>query len=392
MPQLRQYAEKYGAKGLTIVAINVDRDPSRVRQFLIEKQVQIPVLLRGDAVQRNFGIDGPHHTFLIDGSGVVRAHQHGALNDKSFDQKIELLLGMTPPEFGWLRSVAATYQKAIEDADAGRLDPALNALKSIAPPRTMFIKVETSSLPPQYVRTCLQAASAGVQQWQKILGKFIQFQFVSDEDANAAHRTKPEDNDRKKDEKKEDAEAAHRTKPEDKRPDLIIKFATQVYDPADNAGITTVCAHTRVMNEGEMGMRPNAGEERKPRHTVALIAVGHASAGTHSPRALVHLVQMSVAYALGLDHRDDADSITKVNVDDDSPTIAPSAEDLLALSNLLTNVHVQMGNVYLKQKKFKEAADEFQYALAVNPRDTRAAEGLKQAQQQKVVAGTNGKS
>ncbi|MCS6860287.1 MAG: tetratricopeptide repeat protein [Abditibacteriales bacterium] len=52
-----------------------------------------------------------------------------------------------------------------------------------------------------------------------------------------------------------------------------------------------------------------------------------------------------------------------------------------------------MGNVYLKQKKFPEAAEAFQYALAVNPRDTRAAEGLKQAQQQKVAAGTaDGKS
>jgi len=362
-----------------IVAINVERDPSRVPQFLIEKQVQVPILLRGDAVQRAFGIDGPHHTFLIDGSGVVRAHQHGALNNKAFDQKIELLLGMAPPEFGWLKSVAATYQKAIEDADAGRLDPALNALKSIAPPRTMVIKVETSSLPPQYIKHCLQAASAGVQQWQRILGKLIQFQFLSDEEK------KTEADDSKQDEKKEEK------KPEDKRPDLIIKFATQVYDPNDNAGITTVCAHTRVMNEGEMGMRPNAGEERKPRHTVALIAVGHASAGTHSPRALVHLVQMSVAYALGLDHRDDADSITKVNVDDDNPTIAPSAEDLLALSNLLTNVHVQMGNVYLKQKKFKEAEEEFKIALAVKPNEPRAVDGLKQARQQQVAAGTTGR-
>lgn len=384
MPQLRQYAEKYGAKGLTIVAINVDRDLSRVPQFLIEKQVQVPVLLRGDAVQRNFGIDGPHHTFLIDGNGVVRAHQHGALNNKAFDQKIELLLGMMPPEFGWLRSVAATYQKAVEDAEAGRLDTALNALKSIAPPRTMVIKVETSSLSPQYVKMCLQAASVGVQQWQKVLGKLIQFQFVSEEEKKTA--ADDDKKDEKKDEKKEEK------KPEDKRPDLIMRFATQVYDPEDNTGIATVCAHTRVMNEGEMGMRPNVGEERKPRHTLALIAVGHASSGIHSPRALVHLVQMSIAYALGLDHRDDADSITKVNVDDDNPTIAPSAEDLMVLSNLLTNVHLQMGNVYLKQKKFQEAAEEFQYALAVNPRDLRAAEGLKQAQQQKVAAGTDGKS
>jgi hypothetical protein len=382
VPQLRQQLEKYAQKGLLVVTVNIDKDPRGVPQFVREKQVaDMPILLSlgNPSVQQAYRLDGPHHTYLIDQRGVVRAHQRGAVNDNRFEQKIELVLGMTPPEFGWLPSVASDYQKAVEDIGAGRLDQALGKLKSIAPPSVMMIKVDVSALPPQYVRTCLQATQAGAQQWQGVIqrawGKVVQFQFVLDDEKKAEGDDKD-----KKDEKKDEK------KIEDKRADLIIKFATQVIDPTDNAQILTTCADTRTLNEGEMGMRPSAGEERKPRHTLAKIAVGHASAGAHTPQALVHLVEMSIAYAMGMNNRDDNDSITKVNVDDDRPTVSPSAEDMMVLGNLLFNVHFQMGNVYLKQKKFKEAEEEFKIALAVNRSEPRATQGLKEARQQQVAS------
>ncbi|OGO40160.1 MAG: hypothetical protein A2147_11085, partial [Chloroflexi bacterium RBG_16_57_8] len=71
MPYLQQIYDEQSGKGLVVLAINIQESPARVRQFLSENNLSIPVLfdLTGNTSE-DYGIVPIPTTFFIDGEGV----------------------------------------------------------------------------------------------------------------------------------------------------------------------------------------------------------------------------------------------------------------------------------------------------------------------------------
>ena len=89
MPHLQEIHEKYGDKGVTIVAVSVDQGGEKVvRQFIQKHGYTFEVVLTDRQIEQKFGgFLGIPTTFIIDPDGLVYKRFTG-YQDKSVYQKL----------------------------------------------------------------------------------------------------------------------------------------------------------------------------------------------------------------------------------------------------------------------------------------------------------------
>ncbi|MBU2535338.1 MAG: TlpA disulfide reductase family protein [Chloroflexota bacterium] len=79
MPFLQEIYEEWTGKGLVVLAVNVQENPTTVKKFVENAGLTFPVLLSpGNDVPLAYNIRGIPATFLIDADGVIRDIKIGA--------------------------------------------------------------------------------------------------------------------------------------------------------------------------------------------------------------------------------------------------------------------------------------------------------------------------
>jgi cytochrome c biogenesis protein CcmG/thiol:disulfide interchange protein DsbE len=95
LPELEKFHKKYGAKGLAIVGVSVDKEPGGIKDFLDKLKVTFPVVHdAGHQVSGKYSPPRMPSSYIIDRKGVVR-YVHGgyrAGDAAEFDKQIQELL------------------------------------------------------------------------------------------------------------------------------------------------------------------------------------------------------------------------------------------------------------------------------------------------------------
>ena len=79
MPFLQKVYEKWTGKELVLLAVNLQEDPAKVREFVESAGYSFPVLLAaGNEVPLSYNVRGIPATFFIDVDGVIRDIKIGA--------------------------------------------------------------------------------------------------------------------------------------------------------------------------------------------------------------------------------------------------------------------------------------------------------------------------
>ncbi len=83
MPYLQQIVEEYADKNLTVLAVNIQESPGKVKEFLSTNQLSIPVFLdKTGQVAKNYGILSIPTTLFLDSDGVIIQKIVGAFPNK----------------------------------------------------------------------------------------------------------------------------------------------------------------------------------------------------------------------------------------------------------------------------------------------------------------------
>ena len=81
MPFLQEIHEKWAGKGLVVLGVNLQENPTSVKKFVENAGLTFPILLSpGNAVPLAYNIRGIPATFLIDADGVIRDIKIGAFS------------------------------------------------------------------------------------------------------------------------------------------------------------------------------------------------------------------------------------------------------------------------------------------------------------------------
>jgi peroxiredoxin len=85
---------KYGAQGLAVIGVSLDTiPPADVRKFAKAKNINYPVVMGDEAIQKAFGaIDAIPTTFLIDRQGVIRDRKLGSVPAEEYEKRVAALL------------------------------------------------------------------------------------------------------------------------------------------------------------------------------------------------------------------------------------------------------------------------------------------------------------
>jgi thiol-disulfide isomerase/thioredoxin len=98
-PWMNGMHRRYAARGLSIVAINVDRERSAAERFLERTPADFPIALdpKGESPAA-FGVRGMPSAYLIDGSGTVVRVEEGFRDERTpaLEAQIRTLLGAPP--------------------------------------------------------------------------------------------------------------------------------------------------------------------------------------------------------------------------------------------------------------------------------------------------------
>ena len=94
MPHMQRLHETYGARGLVILAISLDRSREDVVAYWDEHKYGFPVAMRSSAMREDYGaIRGTPTFFLADRRGVVRMQHVGTPPEGALEDRIKDLLG-----------------------------------------------------------------------------------------------------------------------------------------------------------------------------------------------------------------------------------------------------------------------------------------------------------
>jgi thiol-disulfide isomerase/thioredoxin len=93
MPRFVAWQKEYGPRGLQIIGISMDDDPTLVRSVYRKLHLNYPVAM-GDATLGELygGVLGLPVTFLIDRNGEVRARYEGQTDLGKIDLQLQSLL------------------------------------------------------------------------------------------------------------------------------------------------------------------------------------------------------------------------------------------------------------------------------------------------------------
>jgi thiol-disulfide isomerase/thioredoxin len=82
-PWMNELQREYGAKGFTIVAVNVDHDAAAARQFLDQIPASFKIVYDPDGkIARHYAMKGMPTSFLIGRNGTVRFEHDGFSNGR----------------------------------------------------------------------------------------------------------------------------------------------------------------------------------------------------------------------------------------------------------------------------------------------------------------------
>lgn len=81
IPEFIEFAKKYQSEKVALVAINIQEDSKKVKEFAKNAGMNFPILLDPDGkVAQDYQIYAIPTTFFIDGSGTIREKVEGSLN------------------------------------------------------------------------------------------------------------------------------------------------------------------------------------------------------------------------------------------------------------------------------------------------------------------------
>ena len=95
-PWMNDLQQRYGGKGLSIVAINVDKKREDADRFLAQTPAQFTVVYDpAGAIPSKFAVKGMPSSYLVDGKGNVVAVEQGFHDDRKapLEEQIRALLG-----------------------------------------------------------------------------------------------------------------------------------------------------------------------------------------------------------------------------------------------------------------------------------------------------------
>ncbi len=94
-PWMNEMQQKYGGKGLAIVAVNVDKKRADAEKFLTQFPANFPVVYdESGAAPAAFGVKGMPSAYLIDARGNVVLVERGFLDEHraEFEDRVKSLL------------------------------------------------------------------------------------------------------------------------------------------------------------------------------------------------------------------------------------------------------------------------------------------------------------
>lgn len=99
IPRFVSWQRKYGPRGLQVIGISMDDDPSPVRSLEDKMKWNYPVAM-GDAKLGELygGVFGLPETYLIDSRGEVRARYEGEADLSKMETQLQSLLSSVSPD------------------------------------------------------------------------------------------------------------------------------------------------------------------------------------------------------------------------------------------------------------------------------------------------------
>ena len=84
MPYLQQINDSYSAKGLVMLAVDIDESPDTVKKFMADLNLSLTVPMDvGKKVAKSYSITAIPSTYLIDKDGIIRGKVVGAFPNKA---------------------------------------------------------------------------------------------------------------------------------------------------------------------------------------------------------------------------------------------------------------------------------------------------------------------
>jgi peroxiredoxin len=94
MPAMQAIYDQYRARGLVILAIDMEEDQRRVQRWIEQGGFTFTFLLDSDGAQvKRYNINASPTSYFIGPDGVIRDLKLGALNRTEMQTKVEKLLG-----------------------------------------------------------------------------------------------------------------------------------------------------------------------------------------------------------------------------------------------------------------------------------------------------------
>jgi len=93
MPRFIGWQNKYGSRGLQVIGISMDDDPSLVLKTYKELGVNYPIVMGDEKLGALYGgILGLPVTYLIDSHGKIQAQYRGEVDLNTIETRLRLLL------------------------------------------------------------------------------------------------------------------------------------------------------------------------------------------------------------------------------------------------------------------------------------------------------------
>ncbi|MCL5256944.1 MAG: redoxin domain-containing protein [Chloroflexi bacterium] len=93
LPDMQQFYEAYKARGIEVVAVDVEEDANTVHSYINGKGFTFPIWLDLDAKINNaYGVSAYPTSFFIDREGVIQSVQIGAMDRATMEQNALPLL------------------------------------------------------------------------------------------------------------------------------------------------------------------------------------------------------------------------------------------------------------------------------------------------------------
>jgi thiol-disulfide isomerase/thioredoxin len=95
-PWMQELRKRYGARGLQVVTVNVDRDPAAGRKFLAQMKSTLPVVFDpGGALAGRYGLEAMPSSFIYGRDGALKRQTAGFHRKEcaSIESAIDTLLG-----------------------------------------------------------------------------------------------------------------------------------------------------------------------------------------------------------------------------------------------------------------------------------------------------------